>query len=498
MVFAMESVQAELITVCEEGCNYANITAAVAFAKPGDVLEVQSGTYRENINVTKPIILRGMDTGKDRPVVDAGKKGSAIILSADGIVVDGFEVRTAVNHPFKEWAGIRIASNDNVISNNLATDNDNGIFLAGFSNNTLLGNNATMNINGIRLERSNDNIIKANYFSRNNYGLRLTSSNDNILAENHAEGNEYGILLESSQGNVLEDNLMNGNLYNFGADGSNNVSTSNLVDNKPVYYLIDALGKVVDSDSQAGTVYCIGCENVTIKDLTLKNNMNGILLENTTNCKIETNEISNNSCGIEFTSSKKNVIRNNYITNSLNDGFTLDSSDNNTIEYNTVFMNGHYGVSLWYSAGNELIRNNISTNNNGLGINYSNYTIVEEDTISFNKINGLLLRNSIENHLAQNSINNNLKGFWMIFSSTNEIADNTIFSNVDGIRLEFSKNNTISRNKIYGNKYGILLDPKFINLIENNEMENNKNDLEQIVSSTTARAPGPHKHKRQK
>lgn len=85
---------AENITICEEGCSYVNITAGIAAAKPGDTLEVHSGIYRENINVTKPIALLGINTEKGRPVVDASYKGSAIILSADGVKVDGFELRS--------------------------------------------------------------------------------------------------------------------------------------------------------------------------------------------------------------------------------------------------------------------------------------------------------------------------------------------------------------------------------------------------------------------
>lgn len=155
----MNSIQSEVISVCEDGCNYTSINSGIDSAKSGDIVEIHSGIYRENVEISKQIILRGIDTGEGKPVVDAGRKGSAITLSADGIVLDGFVVKNAQGHPFIEWAGIKVKSNNNIISNSLATYNDNGIFFSGFENNTISGNNATRNVNGFRLERSNSNLL---------------------------------------------------------------------------------------------------------------------------------------------------------------------------------------------------------------------------------------------------------------------------------------------------------------------------------------------------
>jgi len=77
-----------------------SIQDAVDAASAGDLIEVDSGYYCENINITVPMILRG----RGSPVVDAGRKGSAITLSASGIAVEGF---TAINSS-QDPAGINV------------------------------------------------------------------------------------------------------------------------------------------------------------------------------------------------------------------------------------------------------------------------------------------------------------------------------------------------------------------------------------------------------
>lgn len=499
VLLALISVHAENISVCEVGCDYTSITAGIAVANPGDILEVSSGTYSENVDVTKPITLLGIDTGSGRPVVNASYRGSAMILSADGVMVDGFELRSAVGNPFIEWAGINVVSSNNVISNNLALDNDNGILLSGSANNTITGNNATSNTNGIRLKGSNSNNLSANYLSSNNWGLIAESSADNILDGNRATNNDYGILLISSEGNALKDNLMYENSYNFGADGLNDVSVSNLVDNKPIYFLIGASGNMIDSSSRAGTVYCFDCSNLTIKDLTMDNNQNGIFLSNTTHSNLANNRLINNSYGIRLVFSSKNIIRNSELSYNLFDGLNLDSSDNNTIESIRAFWNNDYGLRAFYSNNNSMITNKISNNNNGIAINYSRDNLISRISISSNTNNGLMLRNSSYNNISLSALNKNLRGAWLIHSSQNDIENNDISANVEGIRLEFSENNNVTKNKIRENSYGIFYDAMFTNIMSDNSMLGNEKDQEDFVSSTTGRAPVAHiSHKSKK
>src|SRR5660398_39633 len=81
------SAGASTLTVnASGGANYTRIQDAIDNASDGDTILVYSGTYYENVNVNRQLILRGIGM----PVVNASGSGSAITLSADGITLMGF------------------------------------------------------------------------------------------------------------------------------------------------------------------------------------------------------------------------------------------------------------------------------------------------------------------------------------------------------------------------------------------------------------------------
>jgi hypothetical protein len=179
------------ITVCAEGCDYASIQKAANAATPGAFIEVREGVYRETVNVTKPLTLQGISL----PTVDAGSKSSAITLSSDGIVLQGFRAENA------SLAGIYVRSNDNLIKDNQVEDNRQyGIYLCSAGNNTVEDNKAT----------------------RNGFGFYLGCiSLNNTLSRNIANGNGYGAFIElKSSGNLLYLNRLNENRDHNAYDNS--------------------------------------------------------------------------------------------------------------------------------------------------------------------------------------------------------------------------------------------------------------------------------------
>ena len=63
LLFLAESAQAATLTVCHSGCDYSSIQAAIDAASQGDVIEVHSGTYHEEVAVTKDVKLKPVNTG---------------------------------------------------------------------------------------------------------------------------------------------------------------------------------------------------------------------------------------------------------------------------------------------------------------------------------------------------------------------------------------------------------------------------------------------------
>jgi parallel beta-helix repeat protein len=223
-----------------------------------------------------------------------------------------------------------VSSSGNVLSGNNITANGYGIDLNnGSDNNTLSGNKITANFYiGIRLGSSSGNVLFGNNITANGYGIDLLPSSDNnTLFGNDVRANSCGIYLGFSSGNVLSGNVMASNLYNFRVEGSvlsdfvNHVDTSNLVDGKPVCYLMNQSNIVINPQTYpegVGYLGLVNCKNVTVQGLTLSKNSQGLLLAFTNDSKISGNNVTTNDNGIYLYSSSDNTFyHNNFINNTM-------------------------------------------------------------------------------------------------------------------------------------------------------------------------------------
>jgi len=190
----------------------------------------------------------------------------------------------------------------------------------------------------------------------------------------------------------MQNNLISGNLYNFGASGHNDVDVSNLVDEKPIYYLIGESDIIIDSSSNAGTVYCINCDNITIYDLILKNNCHGIYFYNTNSSQAKNNQIVDCENGIYIESSSSNIISKNYANDNEWYGIDIYESSNSTITNNNVGSNNYNGIFLYSSSNNSITNNNASGNNyNGITLSSSGNSTITNNNVSSNNYNGIIL-----------------------------------------------------------------------------------------------------------
>ncbi|MBN1236706.1 MAG: right-handed parallel beta-helix repeat-containing protein [Methanotrichaceae archaeon] len=293
IIFLAFSAQAATITVCQT-CENSSIQAAIDASKPNDIIEIKSGTYYEQLNITKPIRLQGVNTGTGMPIVDGGKKGIVIILSADAITLEGLIIKgSSPSDP-----GIKITSNGNAIKNSdISYQGKDGIILERSSNNVISGNFLSYNgKNAIYLKEANNNIIRNNSVSYNlKDGFYAENSASNRFEHNVAAENKNGITLDRSSNNALIENEFK------------------------------------------------------------SNSQNGVNLDSCRGNTLQGNNASYNYNGIYLLRSTDNLVTENYATKNMQNGIRLVSSVGNILSLNRLVANREDvyddgDANLWYSS----------------------------------------------------------------------------------------------------------------------------------------------------
>ncbi len=193
LIFSFSPCRATTISVGPDD----SIQAAIAVARPGDVIAVMNGTYYEHVRVDKPLVLQGLGM----PVLDATASGAAIILKADGITIKGFRIKNAGSWPREDskTAGIEILSDGNLVTENDISNNFNGLLILG-NNNIVEGNCVVSNLGfGIKIDGGENNSIRKNCLVDSmrdaDEGGNGTNPNRNLW-----DGNCYGEINASENG----------------------------------------------------------------------------------------------------------------------------------------------------------------------------------------------------------------------------------------------------------------------------------------------------------
>jgi len=171
----------------------------------------------------------------------------------------------------------------------------------------------------------------------------------------------------------------------------------NVAVNKTVSLIGESESATVIDGNVTGNVFNVTSSNVSISTFTIQrsavwpNNylsINGLLLDNVTDCKISENIIANNDLGINILYSSNNSITENNITGSIDGGILLNSSPMNSIARNNIAydLTGIY-VSGSGSFNNRITGNNIMENNGDGGI-----------VLQFSSTNNIVSRNNITNN----------------------------------------------------------------------------------------------------
>ena len=476
----------QLVYNVNTGLNYTMIQEAINNPQTldGHTILVEEGTYHEHVIMNKSLSLVGADQSKT--VIDGNYSGNVINITAGNVKITGF---TLQNSGDDLSYGIYSTSNSNNVSYNTIINNGNGIKLYKSSSNSITGNNIVNNGYGIKLSwHSNDNSISENVIVDNNRGIMLSFySDDNSISKNNITNNEYGIFLHSCSNSFLQGNLLNNNQYGFGIEGFElnhylvSIDTSNLVDDKPIYCLINQQELTINklTHPQIGFLALINSTKISIKNISLTKSKQGLLLAYTNNTKVQNNIITNNDDGIYLHNSSNNTISLNNITANNDDGIKLYESSDNSISENNIITNNYDGIFLSRSSNNTISLNNITANNDdGIRLyNSCGNNSISENNITNSKYGIALSPSSDYNSISENNIMDNKYGVHLSVSSNNSISENNITTSIDyGIYLYQSCNNSITGNNIADNNIGIRFQSSLGNIIYgNNIIDNTKN-----------------------
>ena len=414
------------VTITVPG-DYLTIQEAINAASPGDTIFVRAGTYYENVVVNKSVSLIGEK--RETTIIDGRRSGSVIKITASNVALCGFTIRNSGSR----W---------------------------------------------------------------HNAGVYVYESSNNHIFENKVIDNKWcGIYLRYASNNTLSENLISNNTYNLGINGCSlqhfihSIATSNLVNGKPVYYLVSQKHVIINPSThpEVGFLALINCTDITVENLTLTNNFPGLLLAYTNSSLIIGNNVTKNANGVWLRSSFNNSFCRNTVANNSNFGFVLEWSPENLLEDNVIIGNEYnFGVD-----GYELSHfiQDVKTSNtiNGKAV----YYLINESNLIINPsthpdLGYLALVNSYNITIEGFELKNNGEGLLLANTTNSQIKINEMANNVRGIVLYWSTCNTISGNNITNNNYpGIEIYCSSDNHFYHNNILNNSEQVWRVDQRST-------------
>ena len=304
------------------------IKQAIALAKDGDTIIVNSGIYKEgNIVIDKKIVF----LGKNFPILDGQKRYEVLSVKADSVLVQGIKVIRSGFATLEDPCGIKVYNKTFVrIFDNYLQDNFFGIYLQNSTNciikgNTIIafGKEEQLIGNGIHCWKSDNLQIVANNVRGHRDGIYFEFVTNSVIWRNISEKNiRYGLHFMFSNDDSYISNLFKNNgagvavMFSKSLKMFNNTFEENWGDS--------AYGLLLKEISD-GYIF----NNHFIK------NTAAIYMEGTSRIKMEKNVFESNGWAIKVQAScmDNELVSNNFLGN------TFDISTNGSLVLNTFNSN---------------------------------------------------------------------------------------------------------------------------------------------------------------
>ncbi len=227
--------------------------------------------------------------------------------------------------------------------------------------------------------------IKRNESKRYPYYGIYINKDEATISGNIISNIETGISVMSNYNQIIDNEFINCGIYISQSKYFNTI-LNNYVNGKPLIYKKNKFNEKI---TNAGQIILIDCINITVENTNISDVYYGIFLKDSRYCTVKGNKLNNSN--IFLRGSKKNEIIDNKIcsikrrTMYTSIGINLQTSNENTVSGNDIFLNQGNGLHIYYSNENIVTNNNIQMNNNGIRLDDSN-----SNTITNNNLYGNL------------------------------------------------------------------------------------------------------------
>lgn len=205
--------------------DYPTIQQAINAATNGDTIQVAAGTYIEDININKTLIVTGAGVVNTTISGAIGGDSATVRISANNVEVSGFKITREGNNT-TDWnnaglnsAGVAVQGATITgmnIHDNLITQNRTGIDLNNSNGHTIRNNVITDNRTGLLLRNQTDNLTVVENEITNNWTVGVlfldgsggTNSPpqqalNSVFFNNNISGNWYGQIVDRQSGGSL-------------------------------------------------------------------------------------------------------------------------------------------------------------------------------------------------------------------------------------------------------------------------------------------------------
>jgi len=346
---------------------------------------------------------------------------------------------------------------------------------------------------GVQINSVKNGIVEGNNLSSNSRGITLYHSSGVLIEDNGIYDNQYyGIHVYYSSAKMYNNTFTNNSIVLEGGEDvftTQDISTNNTVNGKPIYYYKNADMHNISVPSDAGEVILGNVTNMKIENLEIShgsvglqigystsiiimnntcsyNSLYGMYLYSSSYNLIENNTCDYNSWGIyvKFNSNHNRIVNGNKLLHTHNSGVSLQTSSYNLVENNTFKYTSNDGIYAFYQVTHSVFSNNTLWNNpRGITVRGSSDIVIDNNEIDRSTNFGVSISSSSRIRISNNSISYGYYGIrFYKFSDMNQnnvIENNTISHNFDGIHLQVSNNTIVKQNLIeFSSRYGLYLE----------------------------------------